>query len=119
MKSKKLSLSKKIKLADKLFSELVRSRGKCEHCGKTTSLQCAHIISRTNKHLRWNEDNALSLCVRCHLYWSHRNPLEFTKWYQENYPVNYLFLMREKDKIEPELGQTIEFIIKELREKLK
>ena len=108
-----------IKKADKLFSEIVRSKGKCEHCGKVESLQCAHVLSRTNKHLRWNEDNALCLCTRCHLFWAHKSPLEFSDWFKKNYPIRYGFLMREVNKLETNLGESLEFTIDRLNKRLK
>lgn len=115
----KTAVSKQIKLADKLFSELIHKRGKCEYCGKTESLQTAHIIPRTNKHLRWNPDNAVLLCFRHHLYWAHKNPLEFAEWVQRYMPIQYAFLMREKNRTENSVATTIEFTIKHLREQLK
>lgn len=111
--------SKLIKKADLLFSELIHQRGKCERCSKTTGLQTAHIIPRTNKHLRWNPDNALLLCIKCHLYWWHRNPLEAMEWFKLYFPIQYAFLMREKNHTENSVATTIEFTIKDLEEKLK
>lgn len=111
--------SKLIKKADLLFGQLIRARGSCQHCGGTKNLQCAHIISRTNKNLRWNPDNALCLDLKCHLYWAHRSPLEFADWFQTNFPIQYAFLMKEKNKINPDVGSSLEFTIKELQEKLK
>lgn len=110
---------KLIKQADKLFAELIHKRGKCERCGKITSLQTAHIIPRTNKNLRWNPDNALLLCVACHLYWFHKNPLEAMEWFKLYFPIQYAYLMREKNKLNTSVGKTIEFTITELKEKLK
>lgn len=112
------SVSKQIKIADKLFSELIHKRGKCEYCGATTSLQTAHIVPRTNKNLRWNTDNAVLLCYRHHIHWAHKNPLEFVDWVKTYMPIQYLFLMREKNKTNNSVSQTIEFTIKELKEKL-
>src|SRR3990167_3235983 len=109
MRSKKTSRSSLIKQADKLFSQLIRSRGKCQRCFSDKNLQCAHVVSRVNKHLRWNEDNALSLCLRCHIFWMHKSPLEFSEWFILNFPIQWGFLRREMHKIEPNLGETIEF----------
>ncbi len=73
----KTSLKRKL---DKLVSEIVRKRRKCEHCGKKENLQCAHIFPRTCMNLRFSLDNCLVLCLRCHLYWAHKNPIEFAEW---------------------------------------
>jgi len=73
--------SKQIKKLDKLFSEYIRKRdGKCLKCGKKTNLQTAHIHSRRHFNTRWDETNAVTLCVRCHLFWAHKEPVEFTEW---------------------------------------
>lgn len=53
---------------DMLFSRLVRSRGRCERCGSTQNLQCAHIISRRYVQTRCDPRNAWCLCTRCHFY---------------------------------------------------
>lgn len=64
------------KRADVLFSRIVRSRGRCEACGRTDSLQCAHIVSRRFNATRCMEDNAFCLCASCHLRFTEW-PLEF------------------------------------------
>lgn len=61
---------------DKAFSELIRSRGRCERCGdKGATLQTSHIYSRKNLAVRWDELNAFCFCAGCHFWW-HQNPLE-------------------------------------------
>jgi hypothetical protein len=65
--------------ADKLFSQIIRSRGACENCGATGEgafLQCAHIISRRYANTRCDEDNALCLCARCHHFFTD-HPVSF------------------------------------------
>ena len=54
--------------ATKLHAELVRSRGACQRCGSTWSLQCAHIVSRRYSATRTDERNAWCLCAACHLH---------------------------------------------------
>ena len=76
------------KACDKLFSELVRSRGACERCGKTTSLQTSHIISRTYMGTRFDPDNANALCGGCHLWW-HHEPIEAARWLEGKWPGRY------------------------------
>ena len=51
---------------DALCGALVRSRGACERCGKTTGLQWAHIVKRNYAHTRTDETNAWCLCGTCH-----------------------------------------------------
>ena len=65
---------------DKLFSQYIRMRAiqrvhGCERCGAWKAdykqLQCAHLISRWHKSIRWDEDAALGLCGGCHLWIDH------------------------------------------------
>lgn len=53
--------------ATKLHAEVVRSRGRCQRCGSTSNLQCAHIIPRRYNAVRTDEQNAWALCAGCHL----------------------------------------------------
>jgi len=79
-KTTKRGLIKKI---DKIVSEHVRARGSCARCGKgaeQVTLQCAHIFSRRNMSVRFDEENCLSLCFACHFHWAHREPILFTEF---------------------------------------
>jgi len=72
---------RKIKELDKLWSIKVKERDcKCLKCGKKTDLQAAHIFPRTKINTRFDINNGITLCKRCHLYWAHKEPIEFTKW---------------------------------------
>lgn len=54
--------------ATKLHAELVRSRGRCERCGRTDgAFQCAHIVPRRYAATRVDPLNAWCLCPGCHL----------------------------------------------------
>lgn len=79
-KTKRTTLRNK---ADKLFSLAIRSVGKCANCGGTENLQCAHVISRSYWPTRWDEDNAVCLDARCHIYFTHR-PLEWEDWVNDH-----------------------------------
>lgn len=67
----------KIDKADKIFSEYIRLRDKhCLRCGKLgegtkniNGLQCSHFYSRRNESVRFDEENADTLCVGCHHEW--------------------------------------------------
>jgi hypothetical protein len=77
--SKKPSRKTLIAKLDKLMGERVRGKGRCERCGKTSTLQTAHIYSRNYKHLRWEPENLICLCSGCHFWW-HLNPVEAIIW---------------------------------------
>lgn len=58
--------------ADRLWSLLVRSRGKCEAEGPHKgALQGAHGFSRRYRHTRWALLNGFALCAACHLRYTH------------------------------------------------
>lgn len=52
--------------ATKLHSQVVRQRGRCERCGSTSNLQCAHLIGRRYNATRTDTRNAWCLCATCH-----------------------------------------------------
>lgn len=79
LKQEKVSRSKLAKEADRLFSLKIREDGACRKCGKTTNLQCSHIVSRSYHATRWDLDNAQCLCSGCHIYFTH-HPIEFEKF---------------------------------------
>lgn len=62
--------------ATRLHAQIVRARGACEACGGTSTLQCAHIVSRRYASTRSDLDNAFCLCAGCHLHFTEW-PLEF------------------------------------------
>lgn len=72
---------------DNLFSKVVRARdGRCLKCGTVEKLQCSHVLPRTHLSIRWDLDNAITLCYRCHIYWWHKNVLEAARWFEETFP---------------------------------
>lgn len=77
---------KGLKEADAMFSRYIRDRDEgCRAAGTNSGptcsgyLQCAHIISRRYRAVRWDEDNAVALCAAHHMFWTHR-PLEWVVW---------------------------------------
>lgn len=73
--------------ADIAFSKLIRKRAgwKCERCGAQHSesdmgLHCSHYYSRGNWAVRFDPDNARSLCYGCHAFLGGR-PAEHTEWF--------------------------------------
>lgn len=72
--------------ADKLFSLAVRDRAgnQCQNCGGVYRVQCAHIVSRRYGAVRWALDNAVCLCAKCHMKFTH-DPLGWDDWVNERY----------------------------------
>ncbi len=67
------------KVADKKFSEWIRSRdGKCINCGKTTYLTCSHFWNREASSTRYDPLNCDTLCwMPCHIKWEKRKHDEY------------------------------------------
>jgi len=95
--------SEKAKLEDKLdnrWSLIVRNRAKnrCEICGNTQNLNSHHIVTRTNKRLRWDLKNGVSLCVKHHVFGSeavHENALFFDNWFIKHRKNDRKYLLKE------------------------
>jgi hypothetical protein len=85
-KAKKPNKTAQLRKADSLFSKLIRSRGRCEHCGSGDWLQCAHGFSRRYRAVRFDERNAWVLCRSCHVFYTHR-PLEWDGWMRDRMGV--------------------------------
>ena len=59
---------------DKLWSNRVKSPGRCEYCGTTEKkLEAAHIVGRIHRTTRWGtiiagkyDSNGMCLCFSCH-----------------------------------------------------
>jgi len=72
--------------ADRLFSAAVRERDDwaCRNCGSVRTPQCAHIVSRRYNATRWSMDNAVCLCQRCHMKFTH-DVLAWEDWVVERF----------------------------------
>ncbi|MDD5013805.1 MAG: hypothetical protein PHW73_01720 [Atribacterota bacterium] len=95
VKSKKYIKNK----LDKLYSLIIRSKGYCEVCGKTTNLQAHHVIGRIVYALRWDLQNGCCLCASCHEFGkqsAHQNPIWFIGWFKEHRPEDYKYLQKKK-----------------------
>jgi len=72
---------------DKVVSQIVRARGKCEYCGKVlppSKLNAHHFYSRSLRSVRWDLDNLFCLCPLHHTFSSkfsaHLTPAYFVEW---------------------------------------
>ena len=51
----------------------------------------SHIYSvGAYKKLEYDEDNIKPLCIRCHLYWWHKNPMDAKDWIETVIPKERL-----------------------------
>lgn len=77
-----------LKKLDKEWSRCVRQRAdnKCEVCGGLGT-NAHHYISRSNRVLRWDLRNGISVCAGCHLFKNnsfHKNPEWGHFWMEEH-----------------------------------
>lgn len=77
-----------VRECDQLVSKIVRARdGCCVKCGETRTLQAAHILPKGHyPRLRYLFENILTLCLKCHIFGCHKDPLEFSHWLEEKFP---------------------------------
>jgi hypothetical protein len=69
--------------ADALCGAIVRSRGRCEACGRSDgTLQWAHGFSRSYRKVRHDLRNGFCLCAGCHMRFTH-NPIAWEDWMLE------------------------------------
>ena len=78
-----MNRKQKIKKLDKLWSQIIRSRGKCERCNKDTTLAAHHINPRNKFNTRWDLENGVCLCYRCHIHWAHKDVPDAAEWFKE------------------------------------
>ena len=69
-----------------------RDGHKCMMCSSEKNIQWAHVLSRRHLAIRWNPDNAMTLCAGCHLFWHHQ-PLAAIDWFRKNNPCKYETLL--------------------------
>lgn len=68
----------------KLWSEIIRSKGSCEHCGSRSYLNAHHHYGKRAQSVKWDLDNGVCLCPLHHTFSSvfsaHQTPAHFVKW---------------------------------------
>ncbi len=120
---KKSPKSKLKKALDKLWSEIVRSGGECEFCGSIAYLNAHHHYGRRAESTRWDIDNGICLCPKCHVYSSvfsaHQTPADFVKWIEKKRGKPWATRLRKKhSKIKSYTIEELEKTFEELERKL-
>ena len=100
---KKPNRKKLILEADKLWSSIIRARdGKCIYCGSKIHLNAHHIFSKARHgNLRWNTDNGITLCAKCHIYGVHVNPAPYILRIIEHVGNDIMEKLREQAQTKP------------------
>lgn len=67
-----------------LWASIVKAKGKCEVCGKTSYLNAHHFYSRSDHKLRYDLNNGFCVCSGCHSlsskFSAHLTPADFYEW---------------------------------------
>lgn len=122
---KQVSIASLSKVADILWSRVVRTPWACEYCGKKDYLNAHHIFGRNNKSVRWEKSNGICLCSGCHTFSNefsaHKTPSEFTYWLEGVRWRDYMDKLQELAhipmKVTPEyLQEQILYFKKELND---
>lgn len=89
-RDKTRSRAKMIRELDAVARQIVFERDgfECVRCRSVSHLQWAHVFSRRHLCLRWESDNAMTLCVGCHLFW-HHEPALAVDWYIKTFRDRY------------------------------
>ena len=98
-----MTKAEKTKLNKLLREAMIRRDGEqCLRCGKTP-VQMSHIKSKGKyRKLAFDLNNVKPLCLGCHLYWWHKEPLDAAEWVREKLPERIKYLeekTRTIDKI--------------------
>ena len=96
--------------ADEAWRDQIRAVGKCEICGRATSLNAHHIINRTRLRFRHDISNGVCLCSWHHLRDPDCSPHAdscsnegFLAWLCENRPGQFQWYEENKhDKRQPD-----------------
>jgi len=90
----------------KLVATYVKNRDGwvCQRCKKELTSYDAHashvIPTSQSEYLRYNALNIKTLCMRCHLFWWHKDPLGAKDWFEDNFPIRYAFLVANRYKLQ-------------------
>lgn len=117
--ARKISRKGLTKKLDNVFSLLIRAEGKCQWPGCDTGhqLHCAHIITRSNRRLRWDEHNALALCASHHRQ-GHDDPLAFAEFVKREFPEKYEYVVKHKQEIVRRTDEELKELLADLNWKL-
>lgn len=87
-----------------IWGEFIKTRDghECVMCGAKSYIQAHHIISRMFLPTRYDSNNGISLCPKCHaigLTSAHDAPWIFFDWLKRNRVEQYLWFLRHRDSI--------------------
>ena len=74
--------------AAELAKKIVRTGARsCVRCHMEKPLQGSHVYSvGAHPDMAALTENILPMCVGCHIYWWHKNPIEAFQWFAREFP---------------------------------
>lgn len=121
IQDKKKILKNKLEELWKMYC-LLRDNNTCQYCGSKEDLQVHHIISRKNSNTKYDVDNGITLCKRCHAKISLNNNerMLFMLWYFKKFGIEKYEQLQEKARqIKNWRISELEEAIKDLQNKIK
>lgn len=84
--------------ADDAFRDYIRAREPiCVACGRgDIGVQCAHIVTRGSRFIRWDQRNACGLCARCHFAYTKR-PSAWLAFCERTWPGRLQRMLRREN----------------------
>ena len=76
-----------------------RDNNTCQKCGafagqwdsergRFVKIQWSHIYTREYHCVRWDDDNSMAKCDRCHLWFTHHHT-QGVRWFSEKFPCRW------------------------------
>lgn len=121
VRKRKTSERKKlIKQLDQVVREIVLKRElHCVTCGKTSNLQCGHLITRSRYGVRWDLLNCHTQCSGCNFRHEFQ-PEIYTRWFIKKFGQNEYFNLCLKAELQGKYTiDELETMLMELTEENK
>lgn len=74
---------------------VARADGRRAHTDADEGVQWAHVYTRGMTYIRWDADNAVGLCARCHYAYT-KNPGNWVRFMERTYPGRMQLVLRRE-----------------------
>lgn len=83
------------------FACMARDNFTCQYCGSKEDLQVHHIVSRKHMNTKFDLENGITLCKKCHAKISLNNNerMLFMLWYFKKYGIEKYEKLQEKARV--------------------
>jgi len=99
---------------------ILRDGNKCLKCGSKERLATSHIYPKGRyRKLEFDYQNVITFCLKCHIYWWHKNPIVAWEWLQENIDKQRLDYLKMRTQFIDKKPIDYKLFKIELKEKLE